>query len=70
MSYEEAVAYLDSLGIDAMKDEWQKPEYKEMPLVATGRTTRTAVCHGVAPAPSEALRRELGTLERASSETV
>ena len=39
-------------------------------LIATGSTTRIAVCHGVAPAPSAAERSEAGTLERASSLTV
>ena len=33
------------------------------PLAAAGTMTRTAVCQGVAPAPSDALRRWSGTLD-------
>ena len=40
------------------------------PLAAEGTITRTAVCQGVAPAPSDALRRWSGTLESASSAIV
>jgi hypothetical protein len=40
------------------------------PLIAVGMMIRTAVCHGVAPAPSEAPRRCSGTVDRASSAIV
>ncbi len=40
------------------------------PLMAVGITIRTAVCQGVAPAPSDAPRRCSGTVERASSAIV
>ena len=40
------------------------------PLIAVGTTTRTAVCQGVAPAPSEAERRWSGTEDSASSASV
>ena len=40
---------------------------EKIPLAATGKTTRTAVCHGVATAPSDADRSESGTALIASS---
>ena len=43
---------------------------EKMPGMATGSTTRVAVCQRVAPQPSEAERRVCGTAERASSEMV
>ncbi len=43
---------------------------EKSPLIAVGTTIRTAVCHGVAPAPREAERRCSGTAESASSAIV
>ena len=43
---------------------------EKIPDAATGITIRTAVCHGVAPAPSEAVRSVIGTAWSASSEIV
>ena len=43
---------------------------EKMPEAATGSTTRTAVCQGVAPAPSEARRSPSGTPRIASSAMV
>jgi GTP cyclohydrolase III len=43
---------------------------EKIPLAAVGRTIRTAVCHGVAPAPRDASRRCSGTLERVLRERV
>ena len=43
---------------------------EKRPLIAVGTTTRMAVCHVVAPAPSEPARSDCGTAVRASSAIV